>query len=171
MTQSRVKHEKYSTVATSAVTLLKRRESRGVGFWNIRNWISLLIFLGVELQICPQGPTCCTRAMETRLGEWSSQQYRKALKRRTDQMAAPFKAKATQLDGKKSSSILHFKKWFSGSNLCTNLQKYCWIKVKLNFQSFLQKSFYGNITVLGWVCLNTVASAQWCAVWSQKFHS
>ena len=59
------------------------------------------LILGVELQICPQGPTCCTRAMETRLGEWSSQQYRKALQRRTDQMAAPFKAKATQLDGKK----------------------------------------------------------------------
>ena len=54
---------------------------------------------GVELQICPQGPTCCTRAMETRLGEWSSAQYKKALQRRTDQMAAPFKAKATQVDG------------------------------------------------------------------------
>ena len=56
---------------------------------------------GVSLQICPTGPTCCTPDMEERLNDWSAAQYKEALARKTDEMAMPFRSKATKLDGKK----------------------------------------------------------------------
>ena len=39
--------------------------------------------------------------MEERLNDWSAAQYKEALARKTDEMAMPFKSKATKLDGKK----------------------------------------------------------------------
>ena len=60
----------------------------------------LFLFIGVSLQICPTGPTCCTPDMEERLNNWSAEQYREALSRKTDEIATPFKSKATKLDGK-----------------------------------------------------------------------
>ena len=43
--------------------------------------------------------------MEERLNDWSAAQYKEALARKTDEMAMPFRSKATKLDGK----IFHFK--------------------------------------------------------------
>ncbi len=54
----------------------------------------------MSLQICPQGPTCCTPDMEERLNDWSAAQYKEALSRRTDEMAMPFKTKASNLEGR-----------------------------------------------------------------------
>lgn len=53
---------------------------------------------GSSLQICPQGPTCCTPDMEERLGHWSASQYKEAVSKKTSQMAAPFLTKATKMD-------------------------------------------------------------------------
>jgi glypican 6 len=53
---------------------------------------------GVSLRICPTGPTCCTPDMEERLNDWSAAQYREALSRKTDEMATPFRNKASKLD-------------------------------------------------------------------------
>ena len=39
--------------------------------------------------------------MEERLNDWSAAQYKEALARKTDEMAMPFRSKATKLDGKK----------------------------------------------------------------------
>ena len=70
-------------------------------------------------------------------------------------MAAPFKAKATQLDGKKivinfvlqkmvfkQQFVLKSSKIFSGQMLN---------KGKTELSKFLQKAFYGNITVAHFV--------------------
>ena len=38
--------------------------------------------------------------MEERLNDWSAAQYKEALARKTDEMAMPFRSKATKLDGK-----------------------------------------------------------------------
>jgi hypothetical protein len=38
--------------------------------------------------------------MEERLNDWSAEQYKEALSRKTDEIAMPFKSKATKLDGK-----------------------------------------------------------------------
>ena len=43
--------------------------------------------------------------MEERLNDWSAAQYKEALARKTDEMAMPFRSKATKLDGK----IFNFK--------------------------------------------------------------
>ena len=38
--------------------------------------------------------------MEARLNDWSAEQYKEALERKTDEIAMPFKIKAEKLDGK-----------------------------------------------------------------------
>ena len=64
-----------------------------------------ILLTGVSLQICPTGPTCCTPDMEERLNDWSAAQYREALSRKTDEMATPFRNKASKLDGNISLSF------------------------------------------------------------------
>merc|ERR1711884_414804 len=49
------------------------------------------------LEICPRGPTCCTRDMEVKLGHWSSRQYKEAVTNKTNQMANPFNSKANKV--------------------------------------------------------------------------
>ena len=51
------------------------------------------------MQICPSGPTCCTRTVEERLGAWSEKQYRDAVFNKTVAMAASMDGRATQVDG------------------------------------------------------------------------
>ena len=69
-----------------------------------------ILLTGVSLQICPTGPTCCTPDMEERLNDWSAAQYREALSRKTDEMATPFRNKASKLDG-------NFSLWFFEINI------------------------------------------------------
>ena len=52
------------------------------------------------LQICPSGPSCCTKSVEEKLGAWSEKQYRDALFNKTTSMAGELDQKATQVDGK-----------------------------------------------------------------------
>ena len=63
-------------------------------------------FSGASLQICPQGPTCCTPDMEVRLGHWSSRQYKDAVNNKTNQMATPFSTKASKIHGKPPQNSL-----------------------------------------------------------------
>lgn len=51
------------------------------------------------MKICPSGPSCCNRHVESRLGTWSVQQFKDGLFNKTTQMAAELDAKATQVDG------------------------------------------------------------------------
>jgi len=53
---------------------------------------------GSMLQICPSGPSCCTKSVEEKLGAWSEKQYRDALFNKTTSMAAELDQKATQVD-------------------------------------------------------------------------
>ena len=50
------------------------------------------------LQICPEGPSCCSASVERRLADWSMDQFREALANKTNQMAAELDQKATQID-------------------------------------------------------------------------
>ena len=58
------------------------------------------IFSGESLQICPQGPTCCTPDMEHRLGQWFSSQFKEAVNNKSLEISKPFQAKATKIFGK-----------------------------------------------------------------------
>ena len=58
------------------------------------------------LQICPSGPSCCTKSVEEKLGAWSEKQYRDALFNKTTSMAAELDQKATQVDGKSITAPL-----------------------------------------------------------------
>ena len=59
-----------------------------------------LPFSDAGLEICPRGPTCCTRDMEVKLGHWSSRQYKEAVTNKTNQIANPFNSKANKIQGK-----------------------------------------------------------------------
>ena len=78
--------------------------------------------------------------MEERLNDWSAAQYKEALARKTDEMAMPFRSKATKLDGKISDfklvllqfwsfmkyeniSIRDFKKLFEIDLITNSLEK------------------------------------------------
>jgi len=53
---------------------------------------------GSTLQLCPSGPSCCTKSVEEKLGSWSERQYRDALFNKTTEMAQDLDQKATQVD-------------------------------------------------------------------------
>ena len=57
-------------------------------------------FLNSEpgLELCPAGPSCCSRTAETKLGDWSLQQFREDLATKTDQMAGELEQRAQQID-------------------------------------------------------------------------
>ena len=48
--------------------------------------------------MCPAGPSCCSRSVETRLADWSLQQFREDLATKTDQMAGELEQRAQQID-------------------------------------------------------------------------
>ena len=52
--------------------------------------------------------------MEERLNDWSAAQYREALSRKTDEMATPFRNKASKLDGNISLKFFEMNiEWYS----------------------------------------------------------
>lgn len=53
---------------------------------------------GTDLEVCPRGATCCSRDMESRLGDWAIHQYRETVSKRTQIMANPFQLKAKRVD-------------------------------------------------------------------------
>ena len=61
---------------------------------------NLKTFSDPGLKICPSGPSCCSRHVESRLGTWSVKHFQDGLFNKTTQMAAELDAKATQVDGK-----------------------------------------------------------------------
>lgn len=65
------------------------------------------LFLGDALQICPQGPSCCTKDLEQKLGDWSVAQYRQALDERSSEIARPLRQKALELGGKRTIYCRH----------------------------------------------------------------
>ena len=48
--------------------------------------------------MCPVGPSCCSRTVETRLADWSLQQFREDLAAKTEQMAGELEQRAQQID-------------------------------------------------------------------------
>ena len=84
--------------------------------------------------------------MEERLNDWSAAQYKEALARKTDEMAMPFRSKATKLDGKIWLMVKwgYFEKLFE-IDLPTNIlekdlkyqQKFDIIAVKCYYRSLL----------------------------------
>ena len=70
----------------------------------------IFFFSGMSLDICPRGPSCCTKIMEDKLGSWSTKQYTDAVYKKTDEATQPLQAKATKIDGKNlTSKKKHFK--------------------------------------------------------------
>ena len=82
-------------------------------------------FLGSTLQLCPSGPSCCTKSVEEKLGSWSERQYRDALFNKTTEMAQDLDQKATQVDGKsitQSRVIEEYKIDYFRLHLCSSKQ-------------------------------------------------
>ena len=65
------------------------------------NLTSLLI-AGSQLTLCQTETSCCSRAVEQRLGAWAERQYRDALQNKTTELLAELDTRATQVDGEDS---------------------------------------------------------------------
>ena len=65
------------------------------------NLTSLLI-AGSKLTLCQTETSCCSRAVEQRLGAWAERQYRDALQNKTTELLAELDTRATQVDGEDS---------------------------------------------------------------------
>ena len=55
------------------------------------------------MTLCQTETSCCTRAVEQRLGAWAERRYRDALQNKTNHLLAELDTRATQVDGEDSS--------------------------------------------------------------------
>ena len=52
--------------------------------------------------LCQTETSCCSRAVEQRLGAWAERQYRDALQNKTNDLLVELDTRATQVDGEDS---------------------------------------------------------------------
>ena len=64
------------------------------------NDLTIFIFSGTELQICPRGLTCCTEEMEKKLWIVSKDKYGEALQSSASAMQRLFSQRSNKFNGK-----------------------------------------------------------------------
>ena len=81
--------------------------------------------LGSNIQLCPSGPSFCTKSVEEKLRSWSERQFRDALFNKTTEMAQDLDEKATQVDGESitlTRVIAENKMYYFRLHLCSSKQ-------------------------------------------------